>query len=98
MSRASNATVSALRAEAEKAAAETPNAIATAADAVKHAIRTEADPYVLAGALVEGIAMTVLTRIPEQKQRTVANDIMVLLYARLDSLGMFSGPPPSDVP
>lgn len=75
----------------ERTTAATLNATQAVSNAVKQAIREEADPHILAGALVEGIAMTVLAGIPEDSRRGVANDLLVLLYTRLDSLNMFDG-------
>ncbi|MBS0641271.1 MAG: hypothetical protein JSS43_15460 [Proteobacteria bacterium] len=75
-----------------------PNPITAVSEAIKHALRSKADPYVLAGCMVEGIAMTLLAGIPAEKQANVANDLLLLLYARLDSLNMIEAPRPDDSP
>jgi hypothetical protein len=73
----------------ERTTTATLHATQGVSNAVKQAIREEADPHILAGALVEGIAMTLLAGIAPERRRGVANDLLVLLYRRLDSLNMF---------
>ena len=73
----------------ERSATATLHATQGVSNAVKQAIREEADPHILAGALVEGIAMTLLAGIEPDRRRGVANDLLVLLYRRLDALNMF---------
>ncbi len=75
--------------DVERTTAATLNATQAVANAVKQAIREDADPHILVGALVEGIATTLLAQIPEDSRKGVANDLLVLLYTRLDSLDMF---------
>jgi hypothetical protein len=58
-------------------------------NAVKQAIQEEADPHIVAGALVDGITVTLLAGIAPERRRSVANDLLILLYRRLDSLNMF---------
>ncbi len=65
-----------------------PDAVRAISDQIKQAIHDEVDPYLLAGALIEGIAMTLLSNIPEQKRMGVAKDVLKLLGARLLSLNM----------
>jgi hypothetical protein len=68
------------------------NATREAMVAVPHAtwqaIKSEADPAILVGALVEGIAMTLLANVPPDEQQAAAHDAEDLLHARLRSLGM----------
>ena len=73
----------------ERTTAATLHATQGVSNAVTQAIREEADPHILAGALVEGIATTLLAGIAPERRRGVANDLLVLLYRRLDSLNMF---------
>ena len=55
----------------EKTTAATLDATQAVANAVKQAIQEEADPHILAGALMEGIAMTLLAGYPgRQRQRS----------------------------
>ena len=83
------ATLNAMLAGVEKTTAATLNATQAVSNAVKQAMREDADPYILAGALVEGIAMTLLAGVRDDQRQAVANDLLVLLYTRLDSLDMF---------
>lgn len=73
----------------ERTTSATLNATQAVSNAVKQAVQEKADPHILAGALVEGIAMTILAGIPEDSRRGVANDLLVLLYTRLESLSIF---------
>ena len=75
--------------DVQRTTTATLNATQAVSNAVKQAIREEADPHILAGALVEGIATTLLARIPEECRHGVANDLLVLLYNKLDALDMF---------
>ncbi|MFL5280331.1 MAG: hypothetical protein ACJ8AW_04875 [Rhodopila sp.] len=78
--------------EVERTTTATLDASQAVANAVKQAIREEADPHILAGCLIEGIAMTVLAGIPEETRSSVANDLLLLLYMRLESLDMIGRP------
>ncbi len=68
---------------AEAAAAGAPDQVAEVVKATRRAIAGSADPYLLAGALVEGIAMTVASRVPEAKRGGVAIETVRLLRDRL---------------
>ena len=74
--------------EVERTTAATLNATQAVANAVKQAIREGADPHILAGALVDGIATVALAGIAEEDRCDVASDLLLLLYARLDALDM----------
>jgi hypothetical protein len=89
------ATLEALIDGVEKTTAATLDATQAIANAVKQAIQEQADPHILAGALVEGIAMTLMAGIADTQRQSVANDLLVLLYTRLDSLDMFDHAEPS---
>jgi hypothetical protein len=54
---------------------------------MKMAIASEADPYMLAGALIEGITATVAQKIPPERQRDVAVECVRLLRDRLSASG-----------
>ena len=71
-----------------------PSIFRVISDHIMQANRDEADPYVLAGVLVEGIAMTLTASIPEQKRNAVASDVLKLMCNRFLSLGMLE--PPKD--
>jgi hypothetical protein len=69
-----------------------PSAVRVISDQIKQAIRHEVDPYILAGVLVEGIAMTLLANVPEQQRKAVSGDVLKLIYVRFLSLGMLDKP------
>ncbi len=73
----------------ERTTSATLHATQGISNAVKQAIQEEADPHIMAGALVEGLTLTLLAGIAPERRRSVANDLLVLLYRRLDSLNMF---------
>ena len=50
-------------------------------------IDTHPEPCALAGALAEGIAVTITTRIPEPKREKTAAAAVRLLYDRLRAAG-----------
>ena len=50
-------------------------------------IRSEVDPYLLNGALIEGIAATILQRIPVEKRGEASLEAMRLLRDQLRSHG-----------
>jgi hypothetical protein len=54
---------------------------------MKMAIASDADPYMLAGALIEGIAATVAQKIPPERQGDVAAECVRLLRDRLAAGG-----------
>jgi hypothetical protein len=83
------ATLEAMIDGVERTTAATLNATQAVSNAVKQAIGEEADPHILAGSLVEGIAMTLLARFPDSQRHGAATDLLLLLYTRLDSLDMF---------
>jgi len=74
----------------ERTTAATLDATQAVSNAVKQAIWEEADPHILAGSLVEGIALTLLACVPAAQRQSAASDLLVLLYTRLDSLDMFA--------
>lgn len=61
--------------------------LAVVAMLLKLTVRSEADPYLLIGQLVEGITETVLRRIPADKQGEVAVDTIRLFCDRLRARG-----------
>ena len=80
--------LNAMIAQIERQAVITPDAVRVISDDVKAAIQAKADPYVLSGALIEGIAMTLLANIPEQMRKSVASDALKLMYSRCPVVGM----------
>ncbi len=92
MSARTFATLDSMLADLEKSAAATRYATQAVANAVKQTIEDDADPYVAASALVDGIVTILHTRITQCSREDVANELMVLFYKRLDALDGRGGP------
>jgi hypothetical protein len=74
--------------DAESAAANHPDPLAVLAMLLKMVIASDADPYLLNGALIESIAATIVRRIPKERQEeVVAGEALRLLHARLRENG-----------
>jgi hypothetical protein len=74
--------------EVEARAAEKPDTVAIMVGVLKLVIASDADPYLLSGALVEGIASTILQRIPDEKRGEVGVEAVRLLRDRLHAYGI----------
>lgn len=72
----------------EAKASDELDPLAVVALLLKLTIRSEADPYLLIGQLVEGIAETVVRRIPAEKQGEVAVNTIRLFCDRLEARGV----------
>jgi hypothetical protein len=72
----------------EARATESPDLLAILIAMLKMVIASDADPYLLAGALVEGIAATISVRIPPERQGQVAVETVRLLRDRLREGGV----------
>jgi hypothetical protein len=83
-----NPTLDAMIREVEARAAEGTDSIAILVGVLKLVIASEADPYLLSGALVEGIASTILQRIPEERRGATGVEAMRLLRDRLHTYGI----------
>jgi hypothetical protein len=55
---------------------------------LKLTIASEADPYLLSAALIKGIAVTVLQRVPDEKRGEIAVETARLLRDRLHAYGI----------
>jgi hypothetical protein len=73
--------------EVEAKAADEPDTLALLVALIKIVIRSEVDPYLLNGVLVQGIASTVSSRIPSRRKRQVARETVRLLLERLQAGG-----------
>ncbi len=73
---------------AERAAAKEPDLVDTAAAVIKLAIGSGADPYLLIGALIEGVAATIDQRVPAQCQGITAVQTVRILLDRLKAHGV----------
>lgn len=82
-------TVAQLIAQAEQAATTQTDCLAELVRAIHAVIDTHLDPFALAGALVEGAAVTILTRVSTDRRPEVAAAAVRLLYDRLEAGGAF---------
>lgn len=80
-----------LSSQAEKAAAQVPDPLLDLAVVIKGALESEADPYVMLGVLLEGIAQTLVTRVPPERHRSTLAAALVMLRQRLADRGTAPG-------
>jgi PAS domain S-box-containing protein len=73
---------------AEAAGGEQTDPLTTLAHLLRRIIASDADPYLLAGALVEGIATALAQKIPPEHQGDVAVETVRLLRDRMRAYGM----------
>ena len=79
--------LAALIAEVEAQAAERPDPLLVVAALLKLIIASDADPYLMTGLLVEGIAGSIANNIPPERQGEVAVEVVRLLRERLCKYG-----------
>jgi hypothetical protein len=84
-------TVRRLTTQAERAAAQAPDTLADLSVAIKRALQSEADPYVMLGVLLEGVTQTLITRIPPERHGTTLAAAQVTLRERLADRGVAPG-------
>ena len=60
-------TVRNLSSQADRAAAQVPDPLVALSVAIKTALQSEADPYVMLGVLLEGMTQTFITRVPPER-------------------------------
>jgi len=84
-------TVRKLSSQAVQAAAQTPDKLAELSVAIKAALESEADPYVMLGVLLEGMTQTLIARIPPERHRGTLAAALVLLRQRLADRGTAPG-------
>ncbi|HVC63682.1 MAG TPA: hypothetical protein VND19_25360 [Acetobacteraceae bacterium] len=80
-----------LSSQAEQAAAQAPDKLAELSVAIKIALQSEADPYVMLGVLLEGLTQTLITRIPPERHLGTLTAALVLLRQRLADRGAVPG-------
>lgn len=85
--RPSGGAVSRLSEQAERAAAQAPDLLAELSSAIKSALASEADPYVMLGVLLEGATQTLLQRIPRERQLGTLTAALVMFSERLAARG-----------
>jgi hypothetical protein len=84
-------TVRKLSSQADRAAAQVPDPLAALSAAIKTALQSDADPYVMLGVLLEGITQTLITRIPPERHHGTLTAALVLLRRRLAERGAAPG-------
>ncbi len=77
--------------QAEQAAAQAPDPLAELSVGIKAALRSEADPYVMLGVLLEGVTQTLITRVPPERHLGTLTAALVLLRQRLAARGAAPG-------
>lgn len=80
-----------LSSQAEQAAAQAPDPLADLSRTIKIALQGETDPYVMLGVLVEGMAQTLVTRIPPERHHSTLAAALVTLRQRLAERGAAPG-------
>ncbi len=89
--RQSDPVVRKLSGQAKRAAALAPDPLAALSVAIREALQSEADPYVMLGVLLEGMTQTVITRIPSERHLGTLTASLVLLRERLAARGAVPG-------
>lgn len=80
-------TVRKLSKQASQAAALAPDTLAGLSVAIKLALQSEADPYVMLGVLLEGVTQALVTRIPPERHEVTLAAALVTLRERLAARG-----------
>jgi hypothetical protein len=73
--------------QVETKAANEPDVLALLVALIKIVTRSEVDPYLLNGLLIEALANTIDSRIPAHRRRKVATEAIRLLLERLQASG-----------
>jgi len=74
--------------EASRTAARKPDSIEMLAHMIRLALEDGADPYLVAGVLLEGAAFAVARHVPAERQGEAAAAMAELLSARLAAHGL----------
>jgi hypothetical protein len=82
-----SAAIEALIRDAEAAAANQTDPLAVLVMLMRMVIKSDADPYLLNGALIEGVATTIMQRIPAEMREVVSRQVMRVLHDRLREKG-----------
>jgi hypothetical protein len=84
-------TVQKLSSQADQAAAQVKDPLVALSSAVKTALASEADPYVMLGVLLESMTQTLVTRIPPERHHGTLTAALVMLRQRLAARGVGPG-------
>jgi hypothetical protein len=83
--------IRALSSQAEAAASQAPDPLAELSAAIKAALQSDADPYVMLGVLLEGMTQTLVTRIPPGRHDGTLSAALVMLRQRIAARGAAPG-------
>lgn len=83
-------TVASLDMAAQQAANRVPDRVATLVDQIKLATKSNADPYLLIGALAEGAVQALIQRIPAERQPDTSAALVQIIMDRLRDEGLRS--------
>jgi hypothetical protein len=86
--------VDALIRRVQRIAASRPDPMHILAQTISMTGEIGADPYAVLGVLVEGAVLTILQRIPDERQQEAALTLVQLLEERLKARGVTGGDPP----
>ena len=76
--------------QVEAKGGDEPDLLALVVTLIKFAVRSEIDPYLLNGVLIEAITNTIHSHIPGSLRRQVATETIRMLLERLQAGGAFS--------
>ena len=82
-----SAAIEALIRNAEAAPANQTDPLAVLVMLMRMVIKSDADPYLLNGALIEGVATTIMQRIAAEMREEVSRQVMRVLHDRLREKG-----------
>jgi hypothetical protein len=74
--------------QAEQAAAASPDPTSLLAHVIRLVVKTDADPYLILGVLVEGVAHSLATRIPDERRGEIGKEVSHLLAERFKAHGI----------
>ncbi len=74
--------------QAEQVAATTPDPTSVLAHVIRLTVKTDADPYLILGVLVEGVAHTLERRVPDERRSEIGKEVSELLLERLRAHGI----------
>jgi hypothetical protein len=87
MPHSSSRSVARLIRQAEGAARGESDPVAILVAVTKLVIKSDADPYCLAGAMIEGLATTIATKLPPERRGEVSVEAVRMLRDRLRATG-----------
>jgi len=74
--------------DVERSAVNLPDPLASFTGLLKLIIESDTDPYLLSGALIEGVSAIIAEKIPSERQSDVAIQVIRVLWKRLRERGV----------